>query len=621
MLSSQRAITTCYSALITSLPLLLLIATATNTAAATIVVNSLADTQANDGACTLREAIINANNDSQSGSIDCAAGNGADVIAFDVAGTITLSQPLPAIGERCVDFFNCPRVDAELAIDGANQITISGGNLVPLFLVNCSDHGMFPDNPCEAGGSLTLLNLALVDSRAVAIANGHRFSMSNSRMSGNSAAIVNGGRATANISGSVFSANGLSTGFTISNYGNMSIFATTFDSNSGAHVLESIHEEHFADQRRLSVFFSTFANNSGVALFARDFLKATALVSFSTFSGNGAAIQSVGDNPFLLSVSYSILANSTGMGGNCSGGLFDQGNNIDDGSSCGFSAANNSKSNTDPLIDPAGLTNNGGRIPMFALCTGVNTPSFGCTGISPAIDGGLCDGVKCNIGAFRLSGALPPTSIFARPHRLPQGEFITVTWSGIRVPTQKDWIALYRPGVANTGYVSWAYTNTCQTTPSAVMRATGACELFVPFALTDGLYELRLLTNDGFNAIAVSDLFVVGGPPLPPSSAVTLNVNPSTLSRGTFAMISWNGIHSPTTKDWLGLFAPGAVNTAYLAWVYNSSCQTIAGALAKASGTCALFIPTTVAPGIYEIRLLANDGFKLLTGATIILVQ
>ena len=38
--------------------------------AANIVVNSLADAQANDGFCTLREAIINANNNDQSGSTD-----------------------------------------------------------------------------------------------------------------------------------------------------------------------------------------------------------------------------------------------------------------------------------------------------------------------------------------------------------------------------------------------------------------------------------------------------------------------------------------------------------------------------------------------------------------------
>ena len=58
---------------------------------ATITVNSLADAQANNGQCTLREALLNANSNNQSGSTDCAAGSGADTITFNIAGTISLT--------------------------------------------------------------------------------------------------------------------------------------------------------------------------------------------------------------------------------------------------------------------------------------------------------------------------------------------------------------------------------------------------------------------------------------------------------------------------------------------------------------------------------------------------
>jgi hypothetical protein len=57
---------------------------------ATINVDTTDDVISNDGACSLREAIINANNDDQSGSVDCAAGAGADVINVP-AGTYTLT--------------------------------------------------------------------------------------------------------------------------------------------------------------------------------------------------------------------------------------------------------------------------------------------------------------------------------------------------------------------------------------------------------------------------------------------------------------------------------------------------------------------------------------------------
>ena len=65
--------------------------------AATITVNSLLDTQANDGACTLREAIINSIADDQSGSRDCTAGTSVDTIRIPLVGTISLLTPLPAM--------------------------------------------------------------------------------------------------------------------------------------------------------------------------------------------------------------------------------------------------------------------------------------------------------------------------------------------------------------------------------------------------------------------------------------------------------------------------------------------------------------------------------------------
>ena len=88
--------------------------------AASLTVNSAADTAANDGQCTLREAITNANGDDQSGSTDCAAGSGPDTITFSlpINSTITLSSSLPAISST-------------LTIDGSTApgLTVSGGGM------------------------------------------------------------------------------------------------------------------------------------------------------------------------------------------------------------------------------------------------------------------------------------------------------------------------------------------------------------------------------------------------------------------------------------------------------------------------------------------------------------
>lgn len=66
---------------------------ATNPATSSIVVTSTADTVAADGVCTLREALLNADNDSQfvPGAGECAAGYGTATITFAVSGPI---QPL-----------------------------------------------------------------------------------------------------------------------------------------------------------------------------------------------------------------------------------------------------------------------------------------------------------------------------------------------------------------------------------------------------------------------------------------------------------------------------------------------------------------------------------------------
>ena len=59
---------------------------------ATILVNSFTDDKANDGVCTLREAVISANKDNSSGDAgECAAGSGDDTILLP-PGTYTLTR-------------------------------------------------------------------------------------------------------------------------------------------------------------------------------------------------------------------------------------------------------------------------------------------------------------------------------------------------------------------------------------------------------------------------------------------------------------------------------------------------------------------------------------------------
>ncbi len=100
--------------------------------AATITVNSTADVEADDGQCTLREAITAANTDTASGSEpgECAAGSGGDEITFDLApgeDTITLGGTQLWITSNL-----------KILGPGADRLTVSGGNSSRVFLLNSS---------------------------------------------------------------------------------------------------------------------------------------------------------------------------------------------------------------------------------------------------------------------------------------------------------------------------------------------------------------------------------------------------------------------------------------------------------------------------------------------------
>ncbi|AMK77668.1 MULTISPECIES: choice-of-anchor Q domain-containing protein [Methylomonas] len=109
----------------------------------TINVTNLLDVSAvADGSCTLREAVANANSDSDTTGGDCPAGTGADTITFGVNGTTVLSSTLTI-------------TDADgLTIDSLGRsVTLSGGNVVRVFWVT-------------PGAALTLKSLTVANGYA-----------------------------------------------------------------------------------------------------------------------------------------------------------------------------------------------------------------------------------------------------------------------------------------------------------------------------------------------------------------------------------------------------------------------------------------------------------------------
>jgi CSLREA domain-containing protein len=148
--------------------------------AATFTVTTAADEQNTNNQCSLREAIINANQNNQSGSADCPAGVGEDTINFQPSlspATITLGSQLTITDS------------AGLVIDGGSaKITVSGNNAVRVFEVGTST---------ISGAKLTLNNLTVANGRAIlggGILNesSNTLTVRNSTLSGNSARAAGG---------------------------------------------------------------------------------------------------------------------------------------------------------------------------------------------------------------------------------------------------------------------------------------------------------------------------------------------------------------------------------------------------------------------------------------------
>ncbi|MBN1427182.1 MAG: CSLREA domain-containing protein, partial [Anaerolineae bacterium] len=178
-----------------------------------ITITTTTDELNANGACSLREAITNANNDDQSGSTDCAAGSGADTITFSVNGTITLSSTLPSI-------------TSEVIIDSTGQtVAVSGSSAVGIARV-------------DVNGSLTIDTITVKNGKGGSgggIYNSGILAINNSTLSDNSAFNAGGGifnTGTLIVTNSTFSGNSASSGGGIYNRGTLTVINSTISGNT-----------------------------------------------------------------------------------------------------------------------------------------------------------------------------------------------------------------------------------------------------------------------------------------------------------------------------------------------------------------------------------------------------
>jgi subtilase family serine protease len=142
--------------------------------------------------------------------------------------------------------------------------------------------------------------------------------------------------------------------------------------------------------------------------------------------------------------------------------------------------------------------------------------------------------------------------------------------------------------------------------PSAGSGTTSQNESASLTGLTPGkIYHYRIEATNATGTTYGSD-----GTFTTTTAAPSVSGSPSSVSAGGSVAVSWSGVASPTSHDWVAVYQLGAANTSWIDWIYDDSCTQAAGSTSLASGSCSFTMPATA--GTYEFRLLADDSYTVL---------
>ena len=313
--------------------------------AATIVVTTTDDELNNDGDCSLREAVVAANDDLPRDA--CAAGSGADTItlqqaqyALSLAGTgeddartgdLDISEDLTILGAGMVSsVIDAADIDRVLHLLAGATLNLSGLTIVDGFSGSELGTGIYAPYSSQ---SLTLTNVRVAGNNgnagAVHFSGSGLLSISRSLIDGNSGAgsagVVVGSSADASIVDSLISGNTASnSGGGIANFGHLAVVNTTVSGNSAARDGGGIwHTGDSVDNGTLGLYNVTIANNTadlsddgngeGGGIFVES---GTVTVANSIIAGNADNSSTATQHPDcsgkLTSAGYNLIEVTTG---------------------------------------------------------------------------------------------------------------------------------------------------------------------------------------------------------------------------------------------------------------------------------------------------------------------
>lgn len=309
--------------------------------AASITVNSTADTSISaDGQCTLREAVANANSDSDTTGGDCVAGSGTDSISFTPGA---LGQTITLSGSEIT-------ISSNLSISASpTGITLNGNNTSRIFLINTgttvtlSDLQITNGNTTGNGGGIqnlgTLtLNDSMVKNNTATAVGGGILNGTGASLTINSTTIVN--NTIASTGGSQAGGGG------ISNSGTMVVNNATISNNSASGAATS---DNGGGIRNVSGATATLNN-------------VTLINNTTEFNGGGIS------NGGAITLNNTILAyNSAGnLGPNCRGNVTFNFSLTNSTSGCTVINGGGNLLGVDPLLTSLDA-NGGGTISLTQL--------------------------------------------------------------------------------------------------------------------------------------------------------------------------------------------------------------------------------------------------------------
>ena len=457
-----------------------------NTPTATITVNSVADgAPANNGQCTLREAMLNANGNNQSGSTDCTAGSGADIINFNLptgVQTINLAGELPPITES----LTIQGTGANLLIvrrnTGGNYrifVFASGitGNLSGLTITNGnSDFGGGVNN----GGTLTITECAITSNTASVNGGGVNnlgtLTIIGSTISGN----------TAGDGGGVFTQG---PSFTATN--------TTISGNTATTFTGGITHVNFGGPTTNAIITNcTVTGNTGPT-------EGGIATVDNTGNGTGPAVTTLKNNI----VANNSNPNLSKVGPGAS--IVSQGSNLASDNGAGSLTAPSDLINTNPQLSALG--NNGGptqtHVLLFnspAINTGNNTgaPSSDQRGVGRPQAGTVDIGaVEAGLQFYPLASPvrLLDTRNGASPNACSQPN-APITGNTTRTQSARNFCGIPSTALAITGNVTTALpagNGFLTFYPSDAMQPTASNTNFALNSVINNVYTVGLGAGDG----------------------------------------------------------------------------------------------------------------------------